>query len=72
MSKGWEVQKNYAAITSHITTLLYAIPKAWTPGTNGPINGDVVLIKADTITDLDKYKGTLKGKIVIFDTKGRV
>ena len=34
-----------------------------------PVSGDVVLIKADTLTDLDKYKGKLKGKVVIFDTK---
>ncbi|HZY40063.1 MAG TPA: M20/M25/M40 family metallo-hydrolase [Mucilaginibacter sp.] len=67
--KGWEVQKNYAAMTVPYYHAIIAIPKAWTPGTNGPISGDVVLIKADTITDLDKYKGTLSGKVVIFDTK---
>jgi carboxypeptidase Q len=70
--KGWEVQKNYAAITVPYYHAIIAIPKAWTPGTNGAIKGDVVLIKADTITDLDKYKGTLKGKIVIFDAKSGV
>ncbi len=67
--KGWEVQKNYAAITTPYYHAIVAIPKAWTPGTNGPIKSDIVLIKADTITDLDKYKGTLQGKIVIFDAK---
>ncbi len=67
--KGWEVQKNYAAVTLPYYHAIIAIPKAWTPGTNGPVTGDVVLVKADTITDLDKYKGTLKGKIVIFDAK---
>jgi carboxypeptidase Q len=67
--KGWEIQKNYAAMTAPYYHAIIAIPKAWTPGTNGPISGDVVLIKADSITDLDKYKGTLKGKVVIFDTK---
>lgn len=67
--KGWEVKKNYVAMTAPYYHALIAIPKAWTPGTNGPISGDVVLIKADTVTDLDKYKGTLAGKVVIFDTK---
>src|ERR1700712_5860201 len=67
--KGWEVQKNYVAMTVPYYHALIAVPKAWTPGTNGPIKGNVVLIKADTTTDLDKYKGTLAGKIVIFDTK---
>ncbi|MFB9842034.1 M28 family metallopeptidase [Mucilaginibacter ginsenosidivorans] len=70
--KGWEVQKNYAAITVPYYHAIIAIPKAWTPGTNGAVKGDVVLVKADTITDLDQYKGKLKGKIVIFDTKTKL
>ncbi|MEB0260455.1 MULTISPECIES: M20/M25/M40 family metallo-hydrolase [unclassified Mucilaginibacter] len=70
--KGWEVQKNYAAITVPYYHAIIAIPKAWTPGTNGPIKGDVVLVKADTTTDLDKYKGTLAGKIVIFDSQAKL
>lgn len=67
--RGFEVQKNYAAITVPYYHAIIAIPKAWTPGTNGPIKGDVVLIKADTVTDLAKYKGTLQGKVVIFEAK---
>lgn len=70
--KGWEVQKNYAAVTVPYYHAIIAIPKAWTAGTNGPIKGDVVLVKADTITDLDQYKGKLAGKIVIFDTKTKL
>jgi carboxypeptidase Q len=67
--KGWEVQKNYAAITAPYYHAIVAIPKAWTPGTNGAIKGDVTLVKIDTTADFDKYKGKLAGKIVIFDTK---
>ncbi|QJD96285.1 M20/M25/M40 family metallo-hydrolase [Mucilaginibacter robiniae] len=67
--KGWEVQKNYAAITVPYYHAIIAVPKAWTPGTNGPIKGDVVLLKADTVTDLAQYKGKLAGKIVIYDTQ---
>lgn len=70
--KGWEVQKNYAAITVPYYHAIIAIPKAWTSGTNGPIKGEVILIKADTISDLDQYKGKLAGKIVIFDTRNQV
>jgi len=67
--KGWEVQKNYAAITVPYYHAIIAIPKAWTPSTNGLIKSDVVLVKADTITDLDRYSGKLANKIVIFDTE---
>lgn len=67
--KGWEVQRNYAAITLPYYHAIIAIPKAWTPGTGGLIKGDVVVVKADSAIDLDKYKGKLQGKVVIFDTK---
>jgi hypothetical protein len=65
--KGWEIQKNYVAMTAPYYHALIGIPKAWTPGTNGPIKAEVVYLQVDTITDLDKYKGKLKGKIVITD-----
>lgn len=70
--KGWEVQKNYAAITAPYYHAIIAIPKAWTPGTNGLIKADVTVIKADSVSDLAKYKGTLKGKIVMLDVKGNL
>jgi carboxypeptidase Q len=63
--KGWEVQKNYAAMTVPYYHAIIAIPKAWTPGTNGLIKGDVIYLKVDSVADLAKYKGKLKGKIVI-------
>jgi carboxypeptidase Q len=66
--KGWEVQKNYAAITVPYYHAIIAIPKAWTPGTNGPITGDVVVVKIDTVADFAQYQGKLAGKIVMFDS----
>jgi carboxypeptidase Q len=70
--RGWEVQKNYAAITVPYYHAIIAIPKAWTPGTNGLIKSEVLVIKADTVTDLDKYKGKLAGKIVIYDVTNKL
>src|SRR5947209_2848927 len=37
----------------------------WTPGTNGKVEGDVVLLTARTKEDLAKYKGKLKNAIVL-------
>jgi hypothetical protein len=37
----------------------------WTPGTNGKIVGDVVVIDAKKKEDLQAYKGKLKGAIVL-------
>jgi hypothetical protein len=70
--KGWEVQKNYAAITVPYYHAIIAIPKAWTPGTNGAVKGEIAIIKVDTVSDLDKFKGKLAGKIVIFDVNTKV
>lgn len=66
--RGWQVDKYYAATTKPFYRAIIASPKAWTPGTNGPIKSEVVLIKADTITDLAKYKGKLTGKIVMIES----
>lgn len=66
--KGWSVEKYYAATTAPFYRPIIGYPKAWTPGTNGPIKSDVVLIKADTVTDLEKYKGKLTGKIVVIES----
>ncbi|RZL34614.1 MAG: peptidase M28, partial [Pedobacter sp.] len=57
--KGWQVDKYYAATTTPFYHPIIASPKAWTPGTNGPIKSEVVLIKADNVSDLAKYKGKL-------------
>ncbi len=65
--KGWQVDKFYAATTLPYYHAIIGSPKAWTPGTNGPIKSEVVLIKIDTTTDLNIFKGKLKGKIVMLD-----
>jgi hypothetical protein len=66
--KGWSVEKYYAATTKPFYKPIIGFPKAWTPGTNGPIKSEVILIKADTVSDLDKYAGKLKGKIVVLES----
>lgn len=66
--KGWQVDKYYAATTVPFYRAMIASPKAWTPGTKGLIKSEVILIKADTTTDLAKYKGKLAGKIVMIES----
>jgi carboxypeptidase Q len=63
--RGWELQKFYAAMTSPQYMPLIAYPKAWTPGTNGLLKGNAVLLEVKKPADLDKYKGKLKGAIVL-------
>jgi len=63
--KGWDVQKNYLAMTAPYYQALIGIPKAWTPGTNGLLSAEAVYVQIDTEADMAKYKGQLKGKVVL-------
>lgn len=65
--KGWEIQKTYVAMTKPYYQALSAIPKAWTPGTNGLVHASVISVKIDSEDDFEKYKGKLAGKIVVID-----
>ena len=64
--KGWENHKTYLAMNAPYYQSLIAAPKAWTPSTNGLIKANAVLLRIDSIGDLAKYKGKLKGKIVVY------
>ena len=44
---------------------LIGFPLAWTQGTNGAVRGDAILAVLATQADLDKYKGQLRGKMVL-------
>jgi len=62
--KGWEINKCYVAMTMPYYQQLIAIPRAWTPGTNGLVKASVVLVRIDSVDDMAKYVGKLKDKIV--------
>jgi hypothetical protein len=62
---GWDNLKTYAAMTSPYYCSFACNPVAWTGSTDGEIKGNVVLFQADNESDLEKYKGTLEGKIVL-------
>lgn len=62
--KGWEFNKSYVAMTKPYYMPFIAVPKAWTVGTNGPVNGKVVFADIKSEEDFAAYKGKLKGAIV--------
>ncbi|HEX3185138.1 MAG TPA: M20/M25/M40 family metallo-hydrolase [Pyrinomonadaceae bacterium] len=63
--RGWTLKKFSAQVVEPIAIPLIAYPKAWSPGTNGPVTADVVYVDARSDTDLEKFKGKLNGKIVL-------
>jgi carboxypeptidase Q len=65
---GWQIKKYYGALEAPAYAALIGFPLAWTPGTNGPVTADAVFAPLHSKEDFAKYKGKLKGKIVlIFD-----
>ncbi len=63
--RGWKLESVSVRMLSPDVAPLYALPKAWSPSTNGPIKGEVVRLKATTKEDLEKEKGKYAGKIVL-------
>lgn len=62
--RGWSLKRFSAQVIEPQAIPLIAFPKAWSPGFNAPLTAEVVYVDARTEADLEKYKGTLKGKIV--------
>jgi hypothetical protein len=63
--RGWSLKSFSAQVTEPLDIPLIAYPKAWSPATNGAVTGEVVYLDAKTEADLEKYKGKLKGAIVL-------
>lgn len=63
--RGWKYELSTVRMTEPDTAELIALPKAWTPGTDGVVSGEPVRLIASTPEELDPYKGKLKGKIVL-------
>jgi hypothetical protein len=64
--RGWSLEGFTANMVSPGFSPLIAYPKAWSPSTNGTVRGEVVFLDVKTAEDLKKYKGKLRGKIVLF------
>jgi len=63
--RGWSLVRFSAHLVEPQVQVLIGLPKTWSVGTDGPVSADVVRVTAATEADLAKYKGQLKGKIVL-------
>jgi len=64
--RGWELKRFSAMVTAgEQTTAFRAYPKAWSPSTNGPVTSDVIYYDAGNEAELEKFKGKMKGAIVL-------
>jgi hypothetical protein len=63
--RGWTLKRFSAEVVAPQAFPLLAYPRAWSPGLDSPLTADVVLVEAKNDAELQKYKGTLRGKIVL-------
>lgn len=63
--RGWSLVRFHAQLVEPQVQPLIGFPKAWSPSTPGSITADVVRVHASTASELEKYRGTLRGKIVL-------
>jgi hypothetical protein len=63
--RGWTNDKFYLAAVAPEKFPIPGTPTAWTPGTDGLVSGEVVLVTATTEADLAAHRGKLKGKWVL-------
>lgn len=69
--EGWEFGRGWANEFTSVrmmtpeTTMLFALPRAWSAATNGPVRGKVVKVSIKSKEDFEKYRGKLEGMIVL-------
>ena len=64
--RGWANSKFYLAAVSPLTFPISGMSTGWTPGTNGLVRGECVLVIETTEKDLkEKWAGKLRGKWVL-------
>ena len=66
IARSWTRGAAHASILSPTVHPLTIAAAGWSPGTNGIVRGPLVYVDAKTKEDLEKFRGKLKGAIVIY------
>ena len=63
--RGWSYEHAAVRIVTPVQAPLLAVPKAWTPGTEGAVRGPVMRVKIEKDADADALKGKLAGRVLL-------
>src|SRR5262249_49858492 len=63
--RGWSATRFSAMMKEPEFQPIIGFQQPWSPGTEGPVTGQAVMAVINGPEDLDKWKGKLKGKIVL-------
>jgi carboxypeptidase Q len=64
--RGWSFVGLTAALTAPTFSPLIAYPKAWSASTAGAVEGEPVFLDVTAPADVERYRGKLRGRIVLF------
>ncbi|HXF05746.1 MAG TPA: M20/M25/M40 family metallo-hydrolase [Blastocatellia bacterium] len=70
--RGWSLEGFTLNIIKPRFAPLIGYPKAWSPSTKGTVRGPVVYLDVKSEGDLEKYRGKLKGAIVLIAPERQV
>jgi carboxypeptidase Q len=63
--RGWELERFSAEMTAPYYLRISAIPKSWSPPTSSVVAGQPVLVSVRSDSDFVRYRGKLRGAIVM-------
>jgi carboxypeptidase Q len=72
IEKGWIRGTASGHVVAPVEQQLSLESFGWSPSTKGPVRGPVMAMKAERVSDLDQYKGKLKGAIVLVGAPGEL
>ena len=64
-TRGWDVDRFSIEMTAPQFMRITGYPRAWSPSTASPISGTPTIVEVRTKQDFDKYRGKLRGVIVM-------
>jgi hypothetical protein len=70
--RGWSFSRAAVHMIQPRQTPLMALPKAWTPGTDGPVRGHALKVTIETEEDFDQYRGGLQEKVLFVSDKREI
>lgn len=68
--RGWSATRSEIHMTSPRQIQLHGLPVEWHAGTGGVLEGEVIHAPISSIDDFEKWRGKLKGKMVLLDDMG--
>ena len=62
---GWSLERFHAHLVEPQVMPIIGYPKSWSSGTDGTVTAEVVRVDLRSAADFERYRGRLRGKIVL-------